>query len=43
VAVRGPHGLPPEVAAAADAVLETPYEAARLLAAVARSIEAEVR
>ena len=41
VAVTGPHGMPPEVAEVADAVLATPFEAARLLAAVARAIRAE--
>jgi trehalose-phosphatase len=41
VAVTGPHGVPPEVAEAADAILATPFEAARLLAAVARAIGAE--
>ena len=41
VAVTGPHGMPPEVAAVADTVLPTPFEAARLLAAVARAIRAE--
>ena len=41
VAVTGPHGMPPEVAEVADTVLATPFEAARLLAAVARAIRAE--
>jgi trehalose 6-phosphate phosphatase len=41
VAVTGPHGVPPEVAEVADTVLATPFEAARLLAAVARAIRAE--
>jgi len=38
VGVTGPHGMPDEVAAAADVVLDTPFEAARLLAALARSL-----
>ncbi|HEV8403094.1 MAG TPA: trehalose-phosphatase [Candidatus Limnocylindrales bacterium] len=41
VAVTGPHGMPDEVRAAADVVLETPYLAARALAALARVLERE--
>jgi len=36
VGVTGPHGMPDEVRAAADVVLDTPFEAARLLASIAR-------
>ncbi len=35
VAVTGPHGMPDEVRAAADVVLDTPFEAARALSALA--------
>jgi trehalose-phosphatase len=41
VAVTGPHGMPDDVRAAADVVLETPFEAARLLALTARGLKAE--
>jgi trehalose-phosphatase len=41
VAVTGPHGMPDEVRAAADIVLETPFYAARALAALARALERE--
>jgi trehalose-phosphatase len=41
VAVTGPHGMPDDVRAAADALLETPYEAARWLAYVARALRHE--
>lgn len=41
VAVTGPHGMPDEVRTAADLVLETPYLAARALAAIATVIERE--
>jgi trehalose-phosphatase len=41
VGVTGPHGMPDEVRALADIVLETPFDAARALSAVARVIEAD--
>ena len=41
VAVTGPHGMPDEVRAAADVVLETPYLAARALSAIATGLERE--
>jgi trehalose 6-phosphate phosphatase len=41
VAVTGPHGMPDDVRAVADTVLETPFEAARLLAWMARGLKAE--
>lgn len=41
VAVIGPHGMPDDLRAAADVVLGTPYEAARLLAYLARALRAE--
>jgi trehalose 6-phosphate phosphatase len=41
VAVTGPHGMPDEVRAAADLVLETPYVAARALSALASTLERE--
>ncbi len=41
VAVTGPHGMPDEVRASADLVLETPFLAARALAALARALESE--
>lgn len=41
VGVTGPHGMPDEVRAAADLVVETPFEAARLLASVARLLRRE--
>jgi len=39
VAVTGPHGMPDEVRVAADIVLDTPFEAARALAALATRLE----
>jgi trehalose-phosphatase len=39
VAVTGPHGMPDEVRAAADIVLDTPHEAARVLSALATALE----
>jgi trehalose-phosphatase len=39
VAVTGPHGMPEEVRAAADVILETPFQAARALSALARALE----
>ena len=41
VGVTGPHGMPDEVRAAADVVLETPFLAARALAAIARVLDRE--
>lgn len=41
IGVTGPHGMPDEVRAAADLVLETPFEAARLLASIARTLGRE--
>lgn len=41
VGVTGPHGMPDEVRAAADVVLGTPFEAARLLASIARTLRRE--
>lgn len=41
VAVTGPHGIPDEVLVAADIVLQTPYEAARALSALATALERE--
>lgn len=38
VGVTGPHGMPDDVRAAADVVLETPHEAARLLSSIARTL-----
>lgn len=38
VAVTGPHGMPDEVRAAADVVLDTPFDAARALAALASAL-----
>ena len=38
VGVTGPHGMPDEVRRAADVVLPTPFEAARLLASIARAL-----
>ncbi len=43
VAVTGPHGMPDEVRAAADLLLETPYLAARALSALATALEHEAR
>ena len=42
VGVTGPHGMPDEVRAAADAVLDTPFDAARALSALASRLEREV-
>jgi trehalose 6-phosphate phosphatase len=41
VGVTGPHGMPDEVRAAADVVLDTPFEAARILAMIARTLGQE--
>lgn len=41
VGVTGPHGMPDDVRAVADMVLETPFEAARLLASIARALRRE--
>ena len=41
VAVTGPHGMPDEVRAAADLVLDTPHDAARALSALAAALERE--
>jgi trehalose 6-phosphate phosphatase len=41
VAVTGPQGVPDEVRGTADLVLSTPFEAARMLAALARALERE--
>lgn len=41
VGVTGPHGMPDEVREAADLVLSTPFEAARMLAWIARALERE--
>ena len=41
VAVTGPHGMPDEVHAAADVVLDTPFDAARALSALAAVLERE--
>jgi trehalose 6-phosphate phosphatase len=41
VGVTGPHGMPDEVRATADVVLDTPFDAARALSAIARVVEAE--
>ena len=41
VGVTGPHGMPDDVRGAADVVLETPFEAARLLASMARALRRE--
>jgi trehalose-phosphatase len=41
VAVTGPHGMPDDVRAAADLVLDTPFEAARVLASIARQVARE--
>lgn len=41
VAVTGPHGMPDEVRVVADAVLETPFQAARWLASIARTLRRE--
>jgi len=43
IAVAGPHGMPPEVLAAADLVLPTPFDAARALSALASVVSAEAR
>lgn len=41
IAVTGPHGMPDDVRAVADAVVDTPFEAARLLAFIARTLQLE--
>jgi trehalose 6-phosphate phosphatase len=41
VAVTGPHGMPDDVRAAADLVLDTPFAAARMLASLARLVDRE--
>jgi trehalose-phosphatase len=41
VAVTGPHGMPDDVRAAADILLDTPFEVARALAALASALERE--
>ena len=41
VGVTGPHGMPDEVRQTADVVLETPFEAARMLAWIARALGRE--
>jgi len=43
VAVTGPHGMPEDVLATADVVLDTPFAAARLLAAIARQLAGQAR
>jgi trehalose 6-phosphate phosphatase len=39
VAVTGPHGMPDDVRAAADLMLDTPFDAARALSALATALE----
>jgi trehalose-phosphatase len=41
IAVTGPHGMPDDVRAAADVVLATPFDAARLLGLLARTLRRE--
>jgi trehalose-phosphatase len=41
VGVTGPHGMPDDVRASADVILDTPVAAARLLASIARFVERE--
>lgn len=41
VGVTGPHGMPDDVRASADVILETPLAAARLLASIARLVKQE--
>ena len=41
VAVTGPHGMPDDVRAAADVLLDTPRDVARALAALASAVERE--
>jgi len=41
VAVTGPHGMPDDVRAAADALLDAPRDVARALSALARALEGE--
>ncbi len=41
VGVTGPHGMPEDVRAAADVILETPFDAARMLALIARLVSRE--
>ena len=38
VGVTGPHGIPDDVRATADVILDTPFEAARMLASIARLV-----
>jgi trehalose 6-phosphate phosphatase len=42
VGVTGPHGMPDDVRDAADLLLPTPFEAARMLAWLARALEREI-
>jgi trehalose 6-phosphate phosphatase len=41
IAVTGPHGMPDEVRAAADVILDTPFDAARALSSLAGALERE--
>ena len=41
VAVTGPHGMPDEVRAAADVLLDSPRDVARALSALATALEHE--
>ena len=43
VAVTGPHGMPDEVRAVADILLDSPFKAARALAALATALERDGR
>jgi trehalose 6-phosphate phosphatase len=43
VAVTGPHGMPDEVRAVADVILDTPFEAARALSGLATALERDPR
>ena len=43
VAVTGPHGMPDEVRAAADLLLDTPFDAARALSALASGLARDLR
>jgi trehalose-phosphatase len=42
VGVTGPHGVPDEIRAAADVVLDTPFDAARMLGTIARLVGRDV-
>ena len=42
VGVTGPHGMPDEMREAADLVLGSPFDAARMLAWIARALEVEI-